>query len=281
MKKEIILLTLMLLFASYSFADIIHVPGDQPTIQAAINIAEDDDIVLVDDGIYVENINFYGKVITVGSLYLTTGDINHITQTIIDGSANGSVVTFNNDEETGSVLIGFTITNGNAESGGGIYISEDSEPTLNNLYVFGNTATDGGGLYFLNSEPDIINLKVYGNTAFNNGGGIFISEESEPNLIMTVIENNNAFNNGGGIYLCDDSALNSIYVRISANIALNGGGIYCDGIGEDMGHIIINENTATMHGGGLYFLDSETDVINLTVFGNTATNGGGIYSDIS
>ena len=280
MKKEIILLTLMLLFASYSFADIIHVPGDQPTIQAAINIAEDDDIVLVDDGIYVENINFYGKVITVGSLYLTTGDINHITQTIIDGSANGSVVTFNNDEETGSVLIGFTITNGNAESGGGIYISEDSEPTLNNLYVFGNTATDGGGLYFLNSEPDIINLKVYGNTAFNNGGGIFISEESEPNLIMTVIENNSAVN-GGGIYLCDDSALNSIYVRISANIALNGGGIYCDGIGEDMGHIIINENTATMHGGGLYFLDSETDVINLTVFGNTATNGGGIYSDIS
>src|SRR5690349_4799345 len=43
----------------------IHVPGDQPTIQAAINAAADGDIVLVADGHYKENINFSGKAIRV------------------------------------------------------------------------------------------------------------------------------------------------------------------------------------------------------------------------
>ncbi|MGE5303950.1 MAG: hypothetical protein ACM3TN_11595, partial [Alphaproteobacteria bacterium] len=43
----------------------IHVPADQPTIQAAINSAVNSDTVLVAPGTYVENINFRGKAITV------------------------------------------------------------------------------------------------------------------------------------------------------------------------------------------------------------------------
>ena len=48
-------------------AVIINVPGDQPTIQAAIGVAVNGDDVVVAPGTYFEAINFNGKAITVRS----------------------------------------------------------------------------------------------------------------------------------------------------------------------------------------------------------------------
>jgi hypothetical protein len=86
----------------------IHVPADQPTIQAGINAAVSGDTVLVSAGTYYENINFNGKAITVTS---ASGPGN----TVIDGSKgnNGSAVIFSSNEKLTSVLSEFTIQNGN------------------------------------------------------------------------------------------------------------------------------------------------------------------------
>ncbi|MDP8202587.1 MAG: hypothetical protein P9M11_10680 [Candidatus Tenebribacter burtonii] len=91
------------LLSTYLFSTIINIPADQPTIQAGINAAVNGDIVLVQPGIYVENINYNGKLITVASLFLTIQDTTYISQTVIDGNQNGSVVTFNSDEEFTSI----------------------------------------------------------------------------------------------------------------------------------------------------------------------------------
>src|SRR5579862_2921242 len=116
----------------------INVPANQPTIQTAINAANNGDTVLVAPGTYFENINFNGKAITVTS---SAG----AAQTIIDGGQNGPVVTFDNGETTNSVLNSITIQNGHA--------------SYNGSYDSGR----GGGIQIINSSPTITGNIISGN----------------------------------------------------------------------------------------------------------------------
>lgn len=94
MKKLIfILFAMILLFEQTLFANIINIQDDYSTIQEGIDAATDSDTVLFQAGTYVENVNFNGKNINVGSLFLTTQDTLYISQTIIDGNSS-DVVTF-------------------------------------------------------------------------------------------------------------------------------------------------------------------------------------------
>jgi len=86
-------------------ATTIHVPADQPTIQAAISAAQNGDTILVSPGTYAENIDFIGKAITVKST-------NGAKVTIIDAHQVGPAATFKSGEIRASVLSGFTLTNG-------------------------------------------------------------------------------------------------------------------------------------------------------------------------
>ena len=137
-------ITLMVFFTATADAATLDVGEGKPytSIQAAITDAVAGDTVLVYDGTYVEQINFMGKAITVRS-------VNGATGTIIDGNAGGTVVTLINGEGSGSVLDGFTITNGN-----------------------------NGGVYFYTSPPTIIKSIHIGNMASSNGWGILFVEPS-------------------------------------------------------------------------------------------------------
>lgn len=68
MKIHFPLSTLVLVLCKSAPAAIINVPGDQPSIQAAINAAVNGDEIIVAPGRYLENINFLGKAITVRSI---------------------------------------------------------------------------------------------------------------------------------------------------------------------------------------------------------------------
>src|SRR5438105_6828191 len=148
------LFALFMLPPSLRAQQTIHVPADQPTIQAAINAAANGDTVLVAPGTYRENINFMGKAITVTS---SGGP----SVTTIDGGAAGSVVTFTSNEGTNSVLSGFTITNGLGSdngngNGGGINIYSAS-PTVKGNVITNNHAGngDGGGISVTDSSAVI------------------------------------------------------------------------------------------------------------------------------
>ncbi|MFC2119912.1 hypothetical protein ACFLQ4_02460, partial [Bacteroidota bacterium] len=276
MKQFLILYWFLSVMCISVYAQIIHVPGDQPTIQAGIDAAQNGDTVLVDDGTYFENINFKGKAITVASWFLVNGDTSHRNNTIIDGSLpshpdSGSVVTFNSGEDTNSVLCGFTIT--------------------------GGTGT------FLPANPPLIPVP------FRYGGGILCSM-SGAYIKNNIIKNNECIINltdadaaGGGIcsappgynsfVVIDSNQIVNNFVWAQGNITLGqgswaqGGGValYTDGL-------VVNNEILSNHcesiyglgvGGGIRLLGGTTKILNNNIDLNSSisVNSGGTAGGIS
>ncbi len=149
-------------------------------IQVGIDAASNGDTVLVAAGTYVENIDYGGKNIAILGTDRET--------TIIDGDSSGSVVLFENGEDSTTVLSGFTIQNG---SEGGIYC-QGSSPTLKNLIVTNNThGMGGGGIYCnSNSNPSLENITIINNSATGSSGrgdGMRCNTNADPSLMNVLI----------------------------------------------------------------------------------------------
>ncbi len=268
--KTLFLVFVFFILSIFLSATIINIPADQPTIQAGINVAVDGDTVLVQPGTYVENINYNGKLITVASLFLTSQDTTYISQTVIDGNQNGSVVTFESGEDSTAVLTGFTIMNGNSSSGGGI-LCWSSGPSLQNLIITGNSATSsGGGLSCSKeSDPSLENVVITDNSASDYGGGIYCYVDSGPSLENVTITGNSAIS-GGGIYCSNNSSPFLENVTISANSAISGGGIHCSYNSEPYFNLenkcnIYLNNVISSRGYGADIFSYNCDTINVIV----------------
>ncbi|MDP8241095.1 MAG: Ig-like domain-containing protein [Candidatus Hatepunaea meridiana] len=179
------------------------VPDEFDSINEAIDATEDGDTVLVHPGTYTENISFLGKEITIGSLYLITNDADYIHETIIDGDSNGSVVTFDNNETAGSILIGFTLRNGQAAQGGGILCSM-SNPTLIALEIENNIGQYGGGIYLAESDAQLRKISIIQNNSNRDGSGISCYN-SNPTLTNCTIARNSTRRDGSGIYYDEEA----------------------------------------------------------------------------
>lgn len=190
------------------------------TIQAAINEANDSDIIEVNEATYRENIDFNG----VGCILRSTDPNNWdvVSSTIICAEdSNLATVMFNDSEDANSVIFGFTITGGssgiecnntspliqnciiseNGQSdnpGGGVYDYNFAAPLITNCIIVDNDANYGGGIYNIDSNAVIINSVISDNTASQDGGGIF-NKNCLPQIVNCTITNNDA-NNGGGMY---------------------------------------------------------------------------------
>lgn len=267
-----------------AYGNIINIPDVYLTIQEGIDAASNGDTVLVDTGTYVENINFNGKNIEVASLFLTTGDTSYISQTVINGDSSGTVVTFENGEDSTAILSGFTITNGFADFGGGISFRNNSIPILKNLIINGNSANRGGGIYCHNSNPNLSGLNISDNSAYEDGGGVYLYYNSNPTIVNTNINWNSALNWGGGLDFGFDSNPTLMNVIIKGNTATNwyGGGINMSyNSNPTFSNVIIVENSA-FHGGGLSISQSNPSLNNVILTGNSAyQNGGAIYSKLN
>ena len=289
------LIVSLLVLTTNLFATIINVPDDFDTIQEAIDGAEDGDTVLVEPGRYVNRrpVNFDGKDIVVGSLFLTTGDEDYIAETIIDGDEYDHVVMFISEETRDAQLVGFTIQNGFTNQYGGGIMCDESSPTLRDLIIVDNVAVRGGGGIdcYNQANPELRNVRIEGNRATGNGssgGGISCWENSNLTLTDVTINENAAGIYGGGIY-CHSSELTLTDVTVNLNRTTRsghqygGGGLYCYGSELTLTNTIIMNNASGGYGGGIYCRENSSIALeNVTISGDTARYlGGGIYSTSS
>ncbi len=223
--------------------EIIHVPGGLPAVQQALCLAANGDEIVVAPGTYRENLLFCGTNVVLRSSDPKESRI--VASTILDGDGAGPVVSFTGRESEDCVLAGFTIRNGNAGSGAGIYGGGEGNPThatIQNNTITGNSALRGGG-----------------GLAFCNG---FIRNN--------VVSQNSAPWRGGGLYGCSGAVQGNI---ISGNSSDSGGGLYeCNG---DIRNNTIAGNSGGREGGGLGWCQGV--IANCIIWGNTAGQGPQLY----
>lgn len=271
-----------------------NVPEDFGSIQGAIDVTVDGDSIIVDPGIYFENINFLGKEIVVSSRFEVDGDSLLIGSTIIDGSSQdsgGSVCTFKSGETNESVIKGFTIQNGNGNYedpdgngtfyryGGGIYC-QGSSPLISDCIVIDNNAYGGGGggVFCYNASPLFYNTIIADNITDDVGGGLYARDDSSPQFNGCEISDNIS-EYGGGCYLRSFSEPIMINTHVIDNTAANtGGGIVLkDDANLIADHLFVTGNISEGLGGGLYVNNANPTFDFLLVANNSASSGGGIY----
>jgi len=216
------------------------VPGDFPTIQAAIDAAQPGDTVLVADGVYRgtgnRDVHFGGKAITVRS----ENGPQHCT---IDCEGTPTVpfrgFVFDAAETRDSVLEGFTITGGatlpgaiaDIFNGGGILIQAAS-PTIRNCHFVENQAGCWGGAVYVGDSHDfapgpasplIENCTFEANLADDEGGGFFtwgFGHGSQPTIRNSVFLGNGAATGGGAVTSFGGTELVLDHVTMIGNSAL-------------------------------------------------------------
>ncbi len=184
MNRGVFIFAAAILIAASSFGATIHVPSQQPTIQAGINAASNGDTVLVSPGTYNGRFDFNGKAIVLKS---SDGP----PATTLQGATNDGIVVFAHGETRASIIEGFTFR------GGTIALNcQNGSPTIRH-----NVFTDQTYCCFaavISYSPFVFENNT---VCFGANGGIAVYDTG-----AIVMNNIFAYNPGYGIYLYSPSS---------------------------------------------------------------------------
>lgn len=232
------------------------------TIQAAIDAADDFDVIHVAAGVYTgegnKDLDFQGKPIMVLSA-------SGAATCVIDCQGSGRGVWFSKGEDTRTILRSITIRNGGMDGGAGIRC-ETSSPAVIDCVVESNT---GVGVWFESSDAVMTRCAIQGNTkegigfhqtcsnllvdctARRNGWtGFSCYDHTAPTLINCLVVEND-----GGVDCYSSSALTMRNCTVSTN---NSYGFYCDGSSRPLLSDCLIENN---DGSGLMCFDTSVPTL--------------------
>ncbi|MCX7003995.1 MAG: hypothetical protein NTV22_12100, partial [bacterium] len=271
-------------------------------IQMAVDAALDGDTVIVSNGVY----SGYGaqligsNVVAINKL-ITMTSYGGADVTIIDGGGVYRCLYVRD----GVLVRGFTMQNGRADSGGGVYcynggnienctitrctatlgssggggVYFDHGGLVTNCVLTSNAAANGGGgggAFFSYSNGRLVNSYVASNTAQYGGGAAC---EYGGDVLGCTIVSNTASDAGGGVSCNEYGTISRCYIANNAAHGLvnnwGGGGVRLHQGGLVISSLIVS-NMARLTGGGVFAFDGG-HVENCTVAANVATNIGGIY----
>lgn len=237
-----------------SHGAVVHVPGDQPTVQLGIIAAAPYDTVLVAPDTYLEAVDFLGKPIVVGSWYLTTGEPAYVESTVIQGSEVmfGPLVTMDTGEDSLSMLAGLTLTLGDALNGGAVYC-RDSAPRITDCVFKSNEAQNfGGAIYGTQASPIVEGCRFEDNDAGLSGGGVCVHYGS-PRIAGNTFTGNVVGTSGGAVFVEAGAPLICDNV-IDGNTAYStyAGGIMSRNNAAVIARNVVSNNLTNGYGGGLF-----------------------------
>lgn len=188
------------------------------TIQKALEVADEDDVIHVAAGNYYERLIINKDNITLLGGYQASSPNEESCYyednvswyrdpvsypSIIDGGSTGICVAFYNVDY--AIIDGFHITHGI----NGILCNESVPDILNNQIFQNGDPSDpnnyGAGIRLIGSSPVIKNNLIFNNNAGAEGGGIMIFSGSSPEILFNTIAHNSSVGNGSGIMIERDS----------------------------------------------------------------------------
>ncbi|MEK7775523.1 MAG: T9SS type A sorting domain-containing protein [Candidatus Zixiibacteriota bacterium] len=257
LRSLLVALVLVFEWTTPTLAATIHVPADQPTIQAGINVAVDGDTVLLADGTYTgdgnRDVSFLGKKIVVTSEHGPgftiidcegTPDIPHRAFVAVNG------------EDTSTVISGIAIIGGEASLfstigsryGGALYVS-NAGLKIDNCCIEYCSAEFGGGLGMGPGAIVMVNRSTFRyNTCTSLGGAIACygyPGGAMLSLIGVVISHCIAGHAAGGLYLESTTfSLDRTVLYANWGVDEAGAGMCFDS------KIVINSSTIAHNSGG-------------------------------
>ena len=199
---------------------------------------------------------------------------------ILDGSQSQGVVEVTATFDNKPIIIdGFTLQNGNASLGGGIFINGSA--MVSNCLITNNNATSGGGI--MQRSDSLISVVIehceISNNSASKGGGVY--DWGNATYQHCQIHHNTAMQKGGGL-ICNNSNDNAQSVFVACTVCNNtaraGGGLYSGTSKATFWNCIFNNNTAQTGGG--CELAKNAKLYNCTIVRNEAeVNYGGVLNN--
>lgn len=186
-----------------SVAQQVHVPGDAPTIQAGIDMAQ-----------------FFDEVVVANGTYTGAGNRDlSITKEITLRSASGNPALCIIDCEQGTRGLTFTGTGSTAR--------------IQGMTVSNGWAGEGAGIYFSGSDAVVEGCRILDNTVDDvGGGGVSVDDQSSPLIVNTVFRGNSRVGigvSGGGAYVAGGSSPYFVNCTFYDNAGYDASAVYSVG----------------------------------------------------
>jgi predicted outer membrane repeat protein len=254
------------------------------------------------------------SVVYGGGLGLSSATITGANSVVIDSNTatewGGGVIAFGDGG-----ISGFTVSNNYAQYGGGVFVFDGIDFTIDASSIDSNEATDaggglttsigsaivnsttitnnftttgsqsgwGGGVYVSNTDVSITGSTLDTNSA-EYGAGIFVYGDLNVTPKTVALDQSSASSNtanatGGGAYVTGAITFDLATADLSSNVATNAGGFFLEqGAEVSAASSTVNNNTATVGGGAIVSNSTITSSNGLTFDSNSATSyGGGLY----
>ena len=262
MTNKLILAALAMVFMPSLQAATIHVPEDEPTIQAAVDASTSGDTIIIAAGTYPLT-----SPVTINGKAITLRGADGADVTFLDGNESSTLLFISDVGGAGVTIDGLTFVDGQATETvhGGCAVIRNSTATV------------------INSKFD--NCRTIDGDAGNSGGAIKISSGSDATIDNCGFTNNRSFSQGGAIHVLESTAsiTNSNFNgNVAAGIPESGGGgiKVTTSVGDPVliqGNTFTN-NEARFAGGAISVFAGDADIVNNQINDNgNGRFGGGIH----